>query len=1121
MTTALETLSLLTENTVIAGYKTRAVYTNHLGKPLGARFEHHSGMLVDLLYFNSLPQVSVCFQTPPTGDGGEPHALEHIVLGKGKKGKSLSLLFDMCLSENTAATYPDVTNYQFSCAGGIDAFWRLLGPFMDALLSPDFSDEEVRGEVYRLDAVADRSGSVALEEKGTVYNEMVAAAEKPGYGAWRKMAKLAFGEKHPLALESGGDPATMRAMAPSAIRAFHARNYRIGPSVSLVAAMPPQTGVAEFLEKLSTLLDKASGGKIAAAAPELPDFNSAPKPEIWIGSYPADDGDIPQDAFFTWKPRRQLGCEEAIELSIFLELLAGGETSYLYRDLVDSDTCTVDCGAAAVGCFLDDAPSNLPAVYIAGLPAANITPKALETIRAAIMKRIKRMADGRDLSDMREKALSIISSRRRSMLKFIDSPPRFGDRNGGLAWHKHLESLSVLGGFMRNVPQTALMDSLEAKLRSGENIWRPVAESCNLLSTPYACSVKPDATLSRSKTEAKEKRLAAGLAGLEKLYGLKGEDAMRRRYEESAARENALAAELSAIEKPSFIRNPPLTLDDGITVTPSSLPCGRPAITACAGDTPFTDMTLFFDMRVLSREEFIYAPLLPGVLTGLGVATASGEKLDYAQMIERWRAEIFSLASFISANTVSGRLELALSVSASSAAEIKPASGWLENCLLRSALAMHNAGRLRDIADESVQEVRNMMSRSEEYWVRDVATGFFHSDDPLFMSLHSPFTELFHMERLHAMLEPGERAAEILSQIKALRTAAPAERESRARELPPWLQESLGWHAQHFPPGKVQENIDGLLSAYEAALCAGPDKTISALRSALLKLLARGNVHVSATGSHDNCLAALAELDGLITKLPAVDNIIPKRVEEDVVLYSAARRNPGLKNIVHAALSSAGGTSGTILARSPGVFYEDADEENLWRFLALKFLSGGGPHALFMKTWDAGLAYSNGVNASPANGKFSYYAERSPDLVRTMAFVASACAAARASTRFDVDYALANCFVDYRGGDTTSARGHAAASDLIDGVTPEIVRKFKSALLLLGTRADAAEKINARLAEAAGRVVIMKDKPLSAAGARTLVVAPSAQSDRYGSWLAEQGEKAPLVTLYPRDFWVL
>ena len=1120
MITAFETLSSLTENSAVTGYKVRAIYTNHLDKPMGARFEHASGLLLDLLYFNSLPQVSVCFKTPPCGDGGEPHALEHIVLGKGKKGKSLSLLFDMCLAENTAATYPDVTNYQFSCAGGTDAFWRLFGPFAGALFSPDFSDGEVRGEVYRMDAVADGNGSVALEEKGTVYNEMVSAAEKPGYTVWRKLAKFAFGEKHPLACESGGDPTAMRSLSPADIRAFHARHYRLGPSVSLVAAMPPQVGVEEFLAKLSGVLDAAQSGKAAAPAVALPPFEPVKTPEIWIGSYPAGEGDIPQDAFFGWAPRQQLGCAEAIELSIFLELLAGGETSYLYRDLVDSDTCKVDCGASAIGCFLDDAPSNLPAVYVAGLPASKVTPEALAAMRDVIMRRIGRMAGGEDLADMRDKALSIISSRRRSMLKFIDSPPRFGDRNGGLAWHKHLESLASTGGFVRQVAQPDIIDALEKRVRSGENIWRGVAESCNISSLPYACSIKPDAGRLLEKVAAKKARLAAGLLEMEKYYGEKGDAALRRRYADSAEIERNLTEELSSIEKPPFVSNPPLTLDEGISVTPSTLACGRPALAASAGDTPFTDLTLFFDLRALSPDEFIYAPLLPSALTGLGISTAAGENLDYAQMIERWRAEIFSLASFISSNTTTGRLELAVNASSSASGEIKSAGGWLENCLLRPALVEQNAGRLRDIADEGIQEIRNMMSRSEEYWVRDVATGFFHSTDALFMSLHSPFTELFHMERLHAMLEPCERAEEILPLLQKLRSSKDGNAKV-AGELPPWLQESLGWHSQHFPENFKKENNDELLAAYEAALKAGPEKTVAAIKSALAKLLVRANARVAATGSPDNCRMALAEADALLAKLPAGVKACSTRFAQDVVATRAAQRNPGLASITHGALSNTGGTSGTILSRASGTAFADTDEESLWRFLSLKYLSGGGPHALFMKTWDAGLAYSNGVNASPASGKFSYYAERSPDLVRTLAFVASACAAAKASTRFDVDYALANCFVDYRGGDTTSARGHAAAADTVDGISPELVSRFKSSLLRLGARTDAGKKINALLGEAAGRVLPMNGKALSALGTKTLVVAPEAQSTRYGGWLAEQGETAPLIALYPRDFWVI
>ncbi|MDD2772597.1 MAG: hypothetical protein PHP45_02760 [Elusimicrobiales bacterium] len=1123
MTTPFETLSLLTENRNFAGYAVRAVYTDHRGKPLGARFIHDCGMPVDLLYFNSLPQLSVCFQTLPETDMGEAHALEHIVLGKGRKGKYLSVLFDMCLAENTAATYPELTNYQFSCAGGTEAFWRLAAAFFDALLEPDFSDEEVRGEVYSPGAVLDRNGGCALEEKGTVYNEMLSASEKPMTVLWRKLAKTAYGAGHPLARESGGDPAEMRKLTPERIRAFHRDNYRFNSRASLVAAMPYDISPQEFLEKLSGIISRAPS---CSAAPEkpFPDFQSAPEPELWLGRYPSADENAPQDAVFAWKPRRRVSYRKAAELSLFLDVLAGGETSYLYRDLVDSSARKYDSGAVATGYFLDDEPSNLPGIFVSGIPAANVGGAALEALRGVITARIAalRSAKGAELEEMRGKAVSLLSSRRRSMLKFLDNPPRFGDRHGGIAWHKHAQALETEGGFLRPVAQLETLASIEAEVRADAGFWGRVAEEAGLLRQPYACAVKPDGKLLLERSADKKARLAAALRELELKHSAKGAAALALQYAEGEAAARRLERELAPAQPPAFIENPPLTLDDKMETRQTVIPCGVKAAVSSAGETPFTDITLFFDLNALGRDELIYAPALAGALSGTGVKTPSGEILDYSAMIERWRAEIFSLGAFTASNPHTGRLELCLNASAASAEEIPAAAEWLENCLLRNLLSSETAGRLKDIAEEGIQDIRNMMSRPEEYWMRDVAGAFFHAADARWMSVYSPFTELFHLERLRLMLENPPEKEKLIACLAGLSDGAkPESALVEIGALSPWLAQSLSWNIEHFPAQTGRADLGELARAYAAALAAGPQAAVGGMKRALSGILRRGGARAAVTGSPENAEKALALLDALLARLPeGAGRAAPARGENSI-LARVSPRTQGLKRLVHGALINRSGSGGAAVLRADGPSYSDTGGTALWDFLAVKFLSGGGPHALFMKTWDAGLAYSNGINANPATGKINYYAERCPDLVRTLAFVSSAAAQAKSSEKYHADYALSNSFSDYRGGDTTSARGYAAASDMADGITPAVVRRFKSALLAAAKKPDAPEKMNARLLEAAGRVMIVQGKPLSAiAGAQSFVCAPPELAERYALWLAEQGETEPVARLYPRDFWI-
>src|SRR5690606_35630127 len=56
--------------------------------------------------------------------------------------------------------------------------------------------------------------------------------------------------------------------------------------------------------------------------------------------------------------------------------------------------------------------------------------------------------------------------------------------------------------------------------------------------------------------------------------------------------------------------------------------------------------------------------------------------------------------------------------------------------------------------------------------------------------------------------------------------------------------------------------------------------------------------------------------------------------------------------------------SGVCVHTAPATSYLDTGEEELLDYLASNLYTGHGAHSLFMKTWAAGLAYSNGVRVA-------------------------------------------------------------------------------------------------------------------------------------------------------------
>ena len=76
-----------------------------------------------------------------------------------------------------------------------------------------------------------------LEEKGTVYNEMVASMANGAWQAWRAQNHAVYGTRHALSFNQGGEPAGIRTMTPEDIRRFHAASHHLA-NMGTVAAFP-------------------------------------------------------------------------------------------------------------------------------------------------------------------------------------------------------------------------------------------------------------------------------------------------------------------------------------------------------------------------------------------------------------------------------------------------------------------------------------------------------------------------------------------------------------------------------------------------------------------------------------------------------------------------------------------------------------------------------------------------------------------------------------------------------------------------------------------------------------------------------------------------------------------
>jgi len=226
---------------------------------------------------------------------------------------------------------------------------------------------------------------------------------------------------------------------------------------------------------------------------------------------------------------------------------------------------------------------------------------------------------------------------------------------------------------------------------------------------------------------------------------------------------------------------------------------------------------------------------------------------------------------------------------------------------------------------------------------------------------------------------------------------------------------------------------------------------------------------------------------------------------------------------VHVGLVNESTRSGVHIHTANCASYAETEEEDLLRFLAARLYGGGGAHSMFMKTWSAGLAYSNGLRSNEDHGRLLYYAERCPDLAQTLQFVIEELRKAPHDPAL-ADYAVAQAFAGIRAGASYEDRGESMAADLADALDPAVVAGFRSRILELRGRPDLYDQLHARMEEVYGTVLPGYGPTTEEAardyGANSFVIGPTRQLDSWETYLQNAEPGAALQRIYPRDFWL-
>lgn len=530
-----DVIEKLQQNQQIADFRAENIYDNEMGQAMGARFRHiPSGLVLDVLRIQSVPQAFFWVNSFPPSDQGEPHTCEHLLLGKGTRGRYVASLEDMSLGSSSAFTMQLQTCYHFHTAAGTDVFFNLLEAKLDAFMHPNFSDEEIRREVanigYSIDPV---DSALSLEEKGTVYSEMVSAFERPWSNLGLKLGLLLYGPEHPISYCSGGLPDAIRTMTPDDMWQFIENTYHLN-NMGMIAAIPDEIGLEEFLEQTSAILkrvepDASVGNDPATAIDRLPPPKTVPPGALEQTYFPNQNEDEPGLLLYAWPPERDLWAGEEFLLELFIGNLSSGETSNLYKKFIDSETRIMDIGANAVFGWLDTDPGH--PVYIGfnnvNRDATEIA--MMDSVRAVIAAEIETISEYSDgsseLQAFNERAKNRVIERQRDLRKFLNTPPRFGFRGTGSRWLEHLKHMQKIDGFRKNLTLQGELEFAGDLLASGKNFWRGYIEKWGLLKTkPFGVAARANADMLRQSEAARKQRIDAFTAGLRKQYGVEDDD---------------------------------------------------------------------------------------------------------------------------------------------------------------------------------------------------------------------------------------------------------------------------------------------------------------------------------------------------------------------------------------------------------------------------------------------------------------------------------------------------------------------------------------------------------------------------------------------------------------------
>lgn len=1100
----------LVEDGSIAGFTVKGVYTDHRGVRRGASLVHgHTGFVLRLISQDTVPQAWMYVNTVPTDDRGAPHTQEHLLLGKGNIGRAVADAETFQLVESSAYTETHRTVYHFRTASGLDGFHGVFEQRLNALLNPDYTDIEIRREVYHFGVDAAPDGTLSLVEKGTVYNEMETSARTPGRLFWDVLEEDLYGPGHPEGLNAGGDPDPMRSLTPADIRAFHASTHALG-NMGALLFLPP-ADLQETLGRLDGMLrrlqpEPTPAGRSWPTEATLPPAATTSDRAMRVVPYPKREGKGTVDVTMAWPPRGDRTLGEDTLLSLFFDALAGDASSNLHKALVDDETEERDTGARSVWAAQYEGNLGSPVMMGASDFPLETGDDVLAWVRERMLQELRTVSSWAPgdpaLEDFDRRVRNDLVPRLRQSRMTLSAPPGFGTRGTGSGWHDYLVELDGEGGFERSLAMADAFAWVQQQLDREENVWAElIAREGWLVEEPLVYVKRPDPSLLDALDAARDARLAEETARLMAEAGTEDPQVALKGLLDVLDAETAQVEAGRVPTENRLVEGAPLDRDPTLRWERTSY-AGVPAVVGHSDALTGARVALVFDLRRAPPEHLEVLAVFQELLTDVGLVV-DGEVLDDDAVVERLKEEVRSVWASSSTNERTGRMELVLSAEGTDLRESVAALTWI--------------GRFIDDAHwapENLERMRTLTRATSERWLDWTPTGFVgaleHQGDGRMLRTTGPVAQLDVLRMAWRLRDAGADEDAVVAAIELLGAGGVTTLE---HPLVDQARRDLERLVRDCPEGTADSDRAMLAGLIVTELRRDPTVVLDELRAVRDALFRRGSVRVEVSAG--SILPELtAPIEALIQTLPegaSPEADVPPGTARERMRARGIEVQRGLMAWMDPELRT-----GEADLRVPLAPPTDLTEDTLIDLLALRTLGGGGARSMFMRTWGEGLAYSNGVGVSPHGERLTWSADRCPQVARTAAFAKSLVADTPVTPTL-VEYALAEAFSS-DAHLAPQSRLTSMARRLEDGRGPDVERAHRTALLALRDREDLVERVAARQQPA--YAPLFPADGTWGEGSWAMVTGDEDQLAGWDAWLVENG-LPPAARVHPRDFWVL